>query len=238
MRSGAASTRIDCDRLARVENVSDLVEVRVARANERAPYMDGVGPFVVRGGVGDVYRHNEDGDAPSRQRCLTSRDSLAAGLLRRKDHLAEDSAASVHVDEVDLLNRFEAQVLAHDLACDQDDWGTVAIGFIEAVDEVETAGATRACAGGEAAGELSFGARRERSGLLVTHMDPLDCAAVDSMSDLVQRIAHNPVAPLHTGSLQRFDQYVRYAFAHCGPSLSNWSGLTTDEPMVISRRRG
>ena len=97
----------------------------------------------------------------------------------------------------------------------------VAIGFVEPVDEVETAGAARACAGGEAAGELSFGARRERSGLLVPHMDPLDCAAVDGVSDLVQRVAHDPVAPLHTGSLQRFDQYVGYSFGHCGASLSN-----------------
>jgi hypothetical protein len=80
-----------------------------------------------------------------------------------KDHLAEDAAASVHVDEVDLLDRFEAQVLAHDLACDQNDRGTVAVGFVEAIDEVETAWSARACAGGEAAGELSFGARRERS---------------------------------------------------------------------------
>ena len=89
-----------------------------------------------------------------------------------------------------------------------------AIGFVEAVDEVETAGAARACARGEAAGELSFSARRERSGLLAPHMDPLDCAAVDGMSDLVQRVAHDAVAPLHTGSLQRFDQYLGYSFGH------------------------
>ena len=181
--------------------------------------MNSIREFVVRDGVSDIYWHDEDGDAPPRQCRLASRDGLAAGLLRRKDHLAEDSAASVHIDEVDLLDRFESQILPQDLACDQDDRGMVAIGFVEAVDEVETAGAARACAGGEAAGELSFGARRERSGLFVPHMDPLDRAAIDDMRDLVQRVAHDPVAPLHTGSLQGCDQYVGYSFGHCGASV-------------------
>jgi hypothetical protein len=215
----AAVARVDRNRLALVENGRDFVEVGVTRANERAPRMNSIRKFVVRGGIGDIHRHNEDGDAPSRQRRLASCDGFAASLLRRKDHLAEDTAASVHVDEVNLLDRFEAQVLAHDLACDQNDRGTVAIGFVEPVDEVETAGAARACAGGEAAGELSFGARRERSGLFVPHMDPLDRAAIDDMRDLVQRVAHDPVAPLHTGSLQGCDQYVGYSFGHCGASV-------------------
>ena len=215
MRAGAASARIDRDRLALVENGRDLVEVRVARANERARRMNGIGQFVVRGGVGDVHRHDEHGDAPSRQRCLASRDGLAAGLLRRKDHLAEDTAAPVHVDEVDLLDRFEAQILPHDLGCDQDDGRAVAIGLVEPIDEVETAGAALACAGREAAGELRFGARREGAGLLVPHMDPIDLAAIDGVGDLVQRVADDPVAPLHAGSLQRFDQItIGYSFAH------------------------
>jgi hypothetical protein len=208
--ASAAGGRVDGNCLALVENGGDLVEVGIARANERSPRMNSVGKLVVRGGVGDIHRHDEDGDAPSRQRCLTGRDGLAADLLRRKDHLAEDTAASVHVDEVDLLDRFEAQVLAHDLACDQDDRGRVAIGLVEPVDEVETAGAARACAGGEAAGELSFGPGRERSGLLVPHMDPLDCAAVDGVSDLVQRVAHDPVAPLYTGTFRGRHFRVRF----------------------------
>jgi hypothetical protein len=96
--------------------------------------------------------------------------------------------------------------------------GARLIGFVEAVDEVETAGAARTCAGGEAAGKLSFGARRERSGLLVTHMDPLDCAAVDGVSDLVQRVAHDPVAPLYARRSQRFNQNIGHSLGHCGTS--------------------
>ena len=181
--------------------------------------MDGIGRLVVRRGVGDIHRHDEDGDALPRQGRLAGRDGLAAGLFRREDHLAEDTAVSVHVDEVDLLDRFEAQIPAHNLACDQDDGGAVAIGLVKPVDEVEAAGAARACTGGEAARELGFGARGERSGFLMPHVDPFDFAAVDGVSDPVQRVADDPVAPLHTGSLQRFDQQVGYAFAHDGPSL-------------------
>ena len=95
---------------------------------------------------------------------------------------------------------------------------------------METAGTARACAGGEAAGELSFGARRERSGLLVPHMDPLDCATVDGMSDLVQRVAHNPVAPLHAGNLQRFDQHIGYSLGHC------CAGIVTSGKKRLPRR--
>jgi hypothetical protein len=84
----------------------------------------------------------------------------------------------------------------------------------------------------------SFGAGCEGPGLFVPHMDPLDCTTVDGVNDPVQRVAHDPVASFHAGSLQRFDQYVRYAFAHCGPSLSNWAGLITDEPHRDLKKEG
>src|ERR1700761_5421315 len=140
--SGAASASIDCNCLAGVENFGDLVEVRVAWAKDRAPHMNGIGPFVVRGRVRDIYRHNEDSDAPFRQCRLASCDSLAAGLLWSMDHVTENTAASIDIDEIDLLNRLEAQVLARDLACDQDDGRAVAIGLVKSVNEVEAAGTT------------------------------------------------------------------------------------------------
>src|SRR5580704_10286039 len=49
-------------------------------------------------------------------------------------------------------------------------------------------------------------------------MDPLDRAMVDGMSNLVQRVAHDPVAPLYASGLQRFNQYIGYSFGHCGAS--------------------
>ena len=84
----------------------------------------------------------------------------------------------------------------------------------------------------------SFGAGCEGPGLFVPHMDPLDCTTVDGVNDPVQRVAHDSVASFHAGSLQRFDQYVRYAFADCGPSLSDWSGLITDEPHGDLKKEG
>ena len=120
--------------------------------------------------------------------------------------------------EIDLLDRFESQILPHDLGRDQDDRRAVAIGLVEPVDEVEAAGTAAACAGRQTAGELRFGPRREGAGLLVPHMDPIDLAAIDGVGDPVQRVADDAVARLHAGCLQRLDQYIGYSFAHVAPS--------------------
>ena len=201
MRARAACAGVNRDRLAPIENGRDRVEVGVARANERARRMNGIGQFVMRGGVGDVHRDDQHGDATSRQGRLAGRDRFAARLLGRQDHLAEHAAALVHVLEIDLLDRFESDILPYDLGCDQDDRGAVAIGLVEAIDEVEAARAAAACAGRQAAGELRFGLRREGAGFLMPHMDPFDFATIDGMGDLVQRVADDPVAVLHAGGL-------------------------------------
>jgi len=108
---------------------------------------------------------------------LASRDRLAPGLFRRHDHLTIDAAALEHLLEIDLLDRFEPQVLPHDLCCDQDDRCAVAIAsFIKAVDEVGAAGAAGCCAGDEMASEQRFGGCREGAGLLMPHMHPIDLA--------------------------------------------------------------
>src|SRR4051794_34607375 len=88
------------------------------------------------------------------------------------------------------------------------------MGLIKAVDEVETAGTARACAGREVAGELSFGARRESSSLLVSHMDPVDLAEINCACDPVQCVADDAVAVLHAGSLQGFDYHIGYSLTH------------------------
>jgi hypothetical protein len=168
--------------------------------------MNSVRGFLVRGGIGDIRRHDEHSDTAFRQRGLARCDGLAPSLLGRQDHLAIDAAALEHVVVLDLLDRLESQVPPHDLGCDQDDRRAVAIGFIEAVDEVETAGAAASCAGCKAAGEQRFGRCRKGARLFMPHMDPIDLAAVDGVRDLVHRVADDPVARLHAGFLQRFDQ--------------------------------
>ena len=95
---------------------------------------------------------------------------------------------------------------------------TIAIGFIEAVDEVQAAGATGTGTGHKLSSELPFRARREGTSLLMAHMDPLDLALMDGVGDAVKRVADDPVAPLYAGCLQCFDQYIRHSFAHNGTS--------------------
>jgi hypothetical protein len=200
-----AGAGIDRDRVALVEDGSDLVEIGVGGANERAPRMNGVRRFVVRGSVGDVRRHDQHGDAAFRQRRLASSYRFAPGLLGRQDHLAIDAAALVHVIEVDLLDRLEPDVLPHDLGRDQDNRRAIAVGFVKPVDEVEAAWAAATGAGRQIAGELRLGPGREGAGLLMPHVHPVDLAEIDGVRDPVQRVADDAVAPFHAGCLKCFD---------------------------------
>jgi hypothetical protein len=184
--------------------------------------MNGIRRFLVRGSIGDVRRDDEHGDTAFRQGGLAGRDCLAPGLFRGHDHLAIDAAALEHVIEIDLLDRFEPQVLPDDLRCDQNDRGAVAIGFIEAIDEVEAAGAAGSGAGRETAGEQRFGRCREGAGLLMPHVDPIDLATIDGVGDAVQCVADDSVARLHAGRLQCFDQQIGYPFSHSGTSCGAW----------------
>src|ERR1700687_403094 len=61
------------------------------------------------------------------------------------NHVAEDAAVPVDLFEVDLLDEIEAQFVAYDLTCDQDDGRPITIGLEYAVDEMQTAGAATAC---------------------------------------------------------------------------------------------
>jgi hypothetical protein len=225
MRTRAARAGIDRDRFAPIEDGRDRVEVGVARANERARRMNGIGQFVTRGGVGDVRRHDQHGDASACQGRLAGRDRFAARLLRRQNHLAEDATALEHVFEIDFLDRFKSDILPYDLGCDHDDGGAVAIGFVEAVDEMETARAATSRAGRQAAGQLRLGLGRKGAGFLMPHMDPIDLAAIDGVGDPVQRVADDPVAVLNPGGLQRLDQYIRYSFAHLSNSSATINGI-------------
>src|SRR6202012_4876114 len=125
------------------EDVGDPIKILVAGPDDRTADMNRVRQFIVRCGVSDIRRHNEDGYTALGQRRLTGGDSFAASLLRRQDHLAKDAAALVHLGEVDLLNALETQIAPHDLRGDEDDRRTIPIGLIEAVDEVQ---ASRAAA--------------------------------------------------------------------------------------------
>ncbi len=174
--------------------------------------------ITIYAGAGCAGAHDEHGNTAFRQSCLAGCDCLATGLLRRHNHLAIDAAAPEHVVVIDLLDRFEPQVLPHDLGCNQNDGCVIAISFIEPVDEVETAGAAGSRAGRETPSERRFGCRREGAGLFMPDMDPIDLAAVDGVGNPVHRVADDPVARLHAGCLQRFDQQIGHSFTHSGAS--------------------
>jgi hypothetical protein len=67
-------------------------------------------------------------------------------------------------------------------------------------------------------------------------MDPFDCATVDGVSDPVQRVADDPVAPLDASRLQRLDHYFGYSFAHGEPHVR--LAICFGVAMTISRKKG
>ena len=79
-------------------------------------------------------------------------------------------------DTFDLLDEIEAQFVANDLTCDQDDGRTIAIGLEYPVDEMQASGAAAACDCRQAIRHLRFRLRGKRSRFFMSHRHPLDFA--------------------------------------------------------------
>src|SRR5258708_35095992 len=125
------------------------------------------------------------------------------------DHVAEDAAVPVDLVEVDLLDEIEAQFVANDLTCDQDNGRTIAIGLVYPVDEMQTAGAATAGDCRQAICYLCLCLRSERSRLFMSHRHPLDFALFERAGDEVERVAHHAVTMLDACILQGFNNDVR-----------------------------
>ncbi len=219
MRAPAAAAGIDGDGAARIENLGDLVELGITGTNDRPGDMDLVGPLVRGRLVGDVGGHDQHGHAAFGERCLAGRDGLAARLVGSQDRLAVHAAALEDLGEIDFLDRLEADVAAHDLGGDEHHRRAVAIGFVEAVDEMEAAGTAAACAGDEALQQHAFAGGGKGARFLMAHVDEVDAALLDRMSDAVHRVADNAVAVLDPRFLERFDQDIGDSLAH---GLLHW----------------
>ena len=217
----AAGAAIDRDLLAGVQDLGDPVELGIARPQQRRGVMDGEGRLVGRRGLGDVDRQDQHRHAALGEGRLGRHRRLAPRLRGRADLAAEHAAAPVDRFEVDLLREVEVAFLAGDLAGDQHDRRPVAVGFEQAVDEMQAARPARAGAGREVAGQQRLGAGREAADFLVAHMDPCDAAAPDRVGDVVQRVARHAPAMLDAGSLQGFDDDFGNGLAHGG---APWSG--------------
>jgi hypothetical protein len=80
---------------------------------------------------------------------------------------------------------------------------------VQAVDQVQVAGAAAAGAGHEPTGQLGFPAGGERSRLLVPHLHPVDAVvAADGVHHRVEAVADHPLHPPHPGGEQDLDKLV------------------------------
>src|SRR5580704_13400513 len=84
--------------------------------------------------------------------------------------------------------------------------------------------------------EQRFCARREGTGLLVSHMDRRDFIAIDGANDAVERAADDPAAPLYAAHPWRRGQYIGRPLTHRGYSpAARPCPCTVELPRASSR---
>jgi hypothetical protein len=157
-----------------------------------------------------------------RQSRLTGNDRLPARLLGRIDHVAKYAAGAVDLLEIDLLDEIEPQFVTHDLARNKEDGSPVSVGLEYAVDEMQAAGAATSGYSRQVACRLRFSLRRECTGLLVPHGDPLDAASRERARDMIEGITYDTVTMLDARALQRLNDDICNLLAHgIGPLLAS-----------------
>lgn len=209
VRAFAAVAGIDRDPAALGEQRSQLGQFIIVRTHHRRGTVHGEGrPFFLDLRLRDVARQDDDGHAAARQRRLRGQRRDALRLVGRIHLRAEDAAACVDRLEVHLLRKVHAELARHDLARDQHQRRAVAVGFVDAVDEMQPARPARAGAGRQLARQVRLRAGGESGRLFVPHMHPLDLAAADRVGDVVQRVPDDAVAAFDAGLLQGFDDEV------------------------------
>ncbi len=176
---GPTATRagIDGNVGSRGEQTCYLLQVGVTRTDYGKVDVQAVGKLVRGVGLGHIDRHDEYGHTPTRQGGLAGRDGQATRRLRCNDHFAENTTALEYGLEVYFLDEVEAQLAAHDLAGDQDDRGAIAVGLVQAVDEMQAPGSATTGHRGEAIREQRFALRCKGARLLVAHVYELDVTA-------------------------------------------------------------
>jgi hypothetical protein len=97
------------------------------------------------------------------------------------------------------------------LCGDGQDWSKRFVRIKETVDKVEIPRAAAACAYGEIAGQLGFGAGREGSHFLVAHVHPLHLLVVmNGIHDAIQGVANDPINSADARIYQRLYQMFSY----------------------------
>ncbi|BDZ42336.1 hypothetical protein GCM10025865_16350 [Paraoerskovia sediminicola] len=113
-----------------------------------------------------------------------------------------------------LLEELRTDLRARDVARDGEDGHAGAVRVVQAVDQVQVAGAARARAHREVPGDLGLRGGHERGGLLVAHVDPFDAGAVlvgaaDRVDDRVQAVADDAEDVLDPRRDELGDEQVR-----------------------------
>ena len=91
--------------------------------------------------------------------------------------------------------------------------------LVEAVDEVQAAGAARSRTGREFPGQHGVGTGGEAARLLVPDVHPADAAAPDRLRHVVERVAGDAVAAADPRLLEGLDHDICYGSGHGG----SWS---------------
>ena len=143
-------------------------------------------------------------------------------LLGARDRAAEDRHVAEQRVVVDLLEEVAAQLGERHLAAQREHRRVRLLGVVEAVEQVDRAGADRAHADAERARELRLRGRGERAGLLVADADPLHpVLAADGVGDRVERVTDDAPDRRHALAGERADD----ALGDVGHAIANESGF-------------
>ena len=98
-----------------------------------------------------------------------------------------------------------ADFMAGNLRGDRQHGNAAAVAIVQAIDQVQIARTATPGADCQASREMGFGARSERTGFLVPHVNPLQAPTrVDGIDDPVQRVAGHSINALNA----RFHEYI------------------------------
>jgi hypothetical protein len=112
------------------------------------------------------------------------------------------------------LEVIDTDLAARDVCGDRKDGHIVAVGIVQAVDQVKVSWTTASGANSELPSEVGFGASGERGTFFVPNVYPLyGFQSTQGIGEPVQRIAHNTVYSFNTG----LDERIRHVVG-CGPT--------------------
>ena len=225
-RAQAAAAGEDRDLLAGVDDVGGALQhLRLRRQRRRAG--DSVGAVARRCCVSSASRPtlvhswmsfgNVDvRDAARGQRGLDGLVDDVDDVGRPHDPLVVGGDVHEQLVEVDVLLVVRADQVVEGVAGDRQHRLAVALGVVEAVEQVDAARPGRGQADAQPAGVLGVAAGGERGGLLVPHLDEADLVLVRAqrLEDAVDAVAGEAEDRVHAPVDQPLDQQIGDGLRH------------------------